>query len=237
MCIVDSELTPIPENRDKKTVLIADDHPLFVKAIRDILEAQDDIVIVAEAHNGEEAVRQAVEWAPNVVIMDISMPVLNGIEATKQIKAQCAKTAVLVLTVHEDVEHILGILEAGADGYLTKTIFADEVVTAVRSAAAGETVMESKVFKQVLKHTIRYPSNKAFFDDNINITTRESEVLKLASKGLSNKEISLKLGLSLRTIKGYMVEIFSKLHAKSRTEAVIIGLRKGLITPDDIEIE
>jgi DNA-binding NarL/FixJ family response regulator len=233
---MDSELISIEENQKKTiTVLIADDHPLFIKAVRDILEEQDDITIAAEAHNGEEAVRKAIESVPDVVIMDISMPALNGLEATKQIKAQCPNTSILVLTVHDDAEHIIGILEAGADGYLTKTIFEDNVATAVRSTVAGETVIESRVFKQVLKHTLKYPRKTILLDDSIKLTPRESEVLKLASKGLSNKDISINLDLSLRTVKGYMVEIFSKLNVKSRTEAVIIGLRKGFITSEDIE--
>jgi DNA-binding NarL/FixJ family response regulator len=224
------------EKQDKKiTILIADDHPLFRKAVRDILEEQPGFDVVAEVGDGEEAVRQTVAMVPDVVIMDISMPLLNGLEATRQIKAQCPATAVLVLTVHNDVEHILSILEAGAVGYLTKSIFADEVVTAVRSTVAGETVIETEVFKRVLKHTLRYPTKPLISEGDVKLTMRELAVLRLAAQGLSNKDISLKMNLSLRTVKGYMVEIFSKLNARSRTEAVIIGLRKGLISSDDIE--
>jgi DNA-binding NarL/FixJ family response regulator len=167
--------------------------------------------------------------------MDISMPLLNGIEATRQITAQCPNVAVLVLTVHSDIEHIMSILQAGAIGYLTKGVFGDEVVSAVRSIIAGETIMTTEIFKQVIKHTIRYTTKPIVSDNDVRLTVRELEVFKLVAKGLSNKDISSQLGLTVRTIKGYMVEILSKLNASSRTEAVIIGLRKGLIITDDID--
>jgi NarL family two-component system response regulator LiaR len=227
---------PSVEKPDKKiTILMADDHPLFRKAVRDVLEKRPDFRVIAEANDGEEAVRLAIELMPQVVIIDISMPLLNGLEATRQIKAKCPAIAVLVLTVHNDIEHILGILEAGAGGYLTKSASDEEVVTAIRSIAAGETVIATPIFQQVLKHTLRYPIKSLGLEGKVSLTARELEVLKLAARGLSNKDISLKLDLSLRTVKGYMVEIFSKLHVSSRTEAVIVGLRAGLITTIDIE--
>jgi DNA-binding NarL/FixJ family response regulator len=237
MGTVDSaEVLSMQNDQDKKiTILIADDHPLFRKAVRDILEKEPNFAVLAEADNGEEAVRQAVQIVPDVVIMDISMPLLNGLEATRQITTQCPAIAVLVLTVHNDIEHIISILEAGAVGYLTKSVYGDEVVAALRSIVAGETVIATQVFKQVLKHTLRYPIKPPVLGGDIKLTARELEVLKLAAKGLSNRDIALQLNLSLRTVKGYMVEIFSKLNANSRTQAVMIGLRCGLITSDDIE--
>jgi NarL family two-component system response regulator LiaR len=224
------------EKSDKKiTILMADDHPLFRKAVRDVLEKQNDFEVVVEANDGEEAVKLAAELKPDVIIMDISMPRLNGLEATRQLKAKCPSIIVLVLTIHNDIEHILSILEAGAAGYLTKSAAGDEVVTAIRSVVAGETVIATPIFQQVLQHTLRYPAKSLAFESKDKLTARELEVLKLAARGLSNKDISMQLNLSLRTVKGYMVEIFSKLHVSSRTEAVIIGLRAGLITPGDIE--
>lgn len=224
------------EKPDKKTtILLADDHPLFRKALRDVLEKQPDFSVVAEANNGEEAVKLAAHLVPDVVIMDISMPKLNGLKATQQIKSQCPGIAVFVLTVYDDIEHILSILDAGAAGYLTKTVSADKVVAAVRSIAAGETVIATPVFQQVLKHTLKYPTKPVALKGKDKLTVRELEVLQLATRGLSNRDISLKLNLSVRTVKGYMMEIFSKLNVCSRTEAVITGLRTGLVSPDDIE--
>ncbi len=228
---------PQPEFCDRIiNVLMADDHPLFRKALRDVLEKQPDFKVIAEVGDGEEAVKQTMKLMPDIVIMDISMPVLNGLEATRQIKARCPTVAVLVLTVHNDIEHILSILEAGAVGYLTKSVCPEEIVAALRSIMAGETVMATPVFQQVLKHTMRYSSKPVVIEAKYDLTPREMDVLKLAARGLSNRDISLKLNLSLRTIKGYMVGIFSKMNAASRTEAVIKGLRSGLISAEDIEI-
>lgn len=220
---------------DKITILLADDHPLLRLALRSVLEKQDDFEIVAEAGDGEEAVRLAAELVPNVVIMDISMPKLNGLEATRQIKAECPDTAVLVLTVHSDSEHLLGIFEAGATGYLTKSVFGEEVVHTIHAVAAGESVLPVSMLKQLLKHTLRYGTKSLPLDEGEKLTIRELDIFGLLATGMSNKDIALRLDISLRTVKGYLVDIFSKLRVRSRTEAVITGLRAGFITLDDLE--
>ena len=220
---------------DKIKILLVDDHPLLRQALRNVLEKQDDFEIVAEAGDGEEAVRLATELVPNVVIMDISMPKVNGLEATRQIKEKCPHIAILVLTVHDDSEHVLSILDAGAAGYLTKSVFGEEVVHAVHGVAAGETVLGTAISHQVIKHALKYIPKHVHLDSSETITLRELEILRLAAKGMSNKDIAEKLDLSLRTIKGYLVEIFSKLSVGSRTEAVITALRSGIITLDDVD--
>jgi NarL family two-component system response regulator LiaR len=235
MTAIQSENLPNWSSRKRITILMADDHPLFRKAVRDVLEKQEDFKVVAEADNGVEAVNLSNELAPDVVIMDISMPQINGLEATRRIKSKNPKIAVLVLTVHNDIEHILGILEAGAAGYLTKSASVEEIVNAIRSVVAGETVIATPVFQQVLKYTLRYPQKPLVSEEVNRLTIRELEVLKLAARGISNKEISQQLTLKLSTVKGYMVEIFSKMGVSSRTEAVIMGLRTGMITSVDIE--
>ena len=161
--------------------------------------------------------------------MDIGMPELNGIEAIRKIKTANPDTIVLVLTVYEDIEHILGILESGADGYLTKNIMIEDIVQSVRLAVAGEAVLSHDVFQKVVKYAIR--NNVKPLDSNLTIklTTRELEILNLLSKGLSNKEIADTLKLKIRTVKSHLVVIFSKLNVVSRTEAVTFGLRSGLI--------
>ena len=219
----------------KINILLADDHPLLRKALRDLLVQQDDFEIVAEASNGQEAVRLATELVPDVVIMDISMPGINGLEATRQIKMKYPSIAILVLTIHTDSEHILGILEAGAAGYLTKSVFGDEIIAAIRSVVAGETVLATSVFQQILKHAIRYMTKPLVLEGGEKLTTREMEILKLAARGMNNKDIAKELNLSLRTVKGYLVEIFSKLKVGSRTEAVITGLRAGFLSLKDLE--
>jgi len=230
-----TENGPSQKNPEKITVLIADDHPLMRQALRNVLDKQPDFNIVAEACDGAEAIRLATELQPDVVIMDISMPKINGLEATLQIKAKCPEVAVLVLTVHDDIEHILGILDAGAAGYLTKSVFGDDIVHAIRGVVTGECVFSSSISKLILKHAARYVAKPASLSTGEKLTTRELEILKLAALGLSNRDIALKLDLSLRTIKGYLADIFSKLSVGSRTEAVITCLRTGLINMKDLE--
>lgn len=235
MTELSSEFDPNRERVDNITIMLADDHPLLRQALRNVLEKQTDFEIIAEASDGEEAVRLAVGLVPNVVIMDIGMPKLNGLEATQQIKAKCPSIAILVLTVHDDSEHILSILEAGAAGYLTKSVFGEEVIHAVRGVVAGETVLSASVSEQVIKYALRHVVTKRLPLDMVErITARELEILRLAAIGMSNKDIAQKLDLSERTVKGYLAEIFSKLNVGSRTEAVITALRCGVLTLDDL---
>lgn len=225
----------VQKQQDKIDIIIADDHPLLRQALKNVLEKQADFKIIAEAADGEEAVRLATELVPDVIIMDITMPKLNGLEATRQIKEKCPNIAILVLTVHTDSEHILGILEAGASGYLTKSVFGEEVIHAIRGVVAGETVLSAEISRQVIKHAIRYMVKPLLTETKEKLTARELVVLKLAARGMSNKAIAESLGLSQRTVKGYLAEVFSKLDVASRTGAVIKGLRAGFLSMDDIE--
>jgi NarL family two-component system response regulator LiaR len=229
------ELLDEKSSSNSITIMLADDHPLLRQALRNVLEKQPDFKIIAEASDGEEAVRLALERDPNVVIMDINMPKLNGLEAIRQIRAQKPAITVLVLTVHDDSEHVLGVLEAGAAGYLTKSVFGTEVVHAIRSVVSGETVLSTEISQQILRHALRYSTKPIPIDVAQKLNVREMEILKRAAKGLSNKNIALELSLSLPTIKTYLSDIFGKLGANSRTEAVIIGLRSGILSMSDIQ--
>jgi NarL family two-component system response regulator LiaR len=219
----------------KIRVMLADDHPLLRQALRQVLEKQPDIEVIGEASDGEEAVRFATELVPDVVIMDISMPKLNGLEATRQIKVRYPAIGVLVLTVHSDNEHILSILQAGAGGYLTKSVYGDEVVHAVRALVCGETVLARSVSQEIFKYAFRHSIKPTRLNVADQLSARELEVLNMAAKGISNKDIALRLGLSVRTVKAYLADIFLKLNVASRTEAVIVGLRRGIISIDDLE--
>lgn len=229
-------LTVKPSNVERKrtSIILADDHPIVRKALRNDLEKEADFVVLAEAGDGEEAIRLVSELTPDVVIMDIGMPKLNGIEATRQIKAAHPDTIVLVLTVYDDTEHILGILEAGADGYLTKNILVEDIIKSIRSVVAGEAVLSPQVFQQVLKYALRHSTKPVRLDTGIKLTTRELEILRLIAKGISNKEIANEINISSRTVKSHMVDIFRKLNVSSRTEAVITSLRIGFINIRDI---
>jgi NarL family two-component system response regulator LiaR len=217
------------------TLMLADDHPVVRKALRNEIEKEAGFKIVGEATDGEEAVKLVEELIPDVVIMDIGMPKISGIEATRQIKALYPNTIVLVLTIYDDMEHILAIFESGADGYLTKNVSVEDIIQSIRSAVAGETILSPQVFQKVLKYAARQRTKPLILDTGDKLSAREVEILRLVTKGISNKDIAFRLGLSLRTVKGYLGEIFVKLNVSSRTEAVITSLRKGILTLEDLE--
>ncbi len=208
-------------------VIVADDHPFIRKAIKAVLDPLEEIKVIAEASNGAEAVRYTIELNPDVVIMDIGMPEMNGLEATRQIKDKCPKTAVLILTVYEDSEHIIGLLKAGAAGYLIKDIFDDELVHSIYNVVSGETVLSNQVASQLIKY-VGHTSQR--IETRANLTARELEILNLAAEGKTNKEIGTLLQLSPLSVKSCLSTIFSKLGVGSRTEAVILGLRSGLLS-------
>lgn len=230
--IVDTNL-----NKQKKVrIMLADDHPLMRYAMRKIIsENAKDLEVVAEATNGEEAVKLAATVIPDVILMDITMPKLGGLEATRIIKKQNPDTLILVLTVHEDIEHILGIFEAGADGYLTKSVLGEEVINSIRSMFAGERILSPEIFKQLLKRSLRHPVRSVPLQTPDILTPRELEILILMARGSSNKDIAKQLNLSHLTVKAYLVQVFSKLGVNSRTEAVICGLRAGMFGLEDLD--
>ncbi len=214
-------------------VLIADDHALMREGTRQILEDQPDLEVAGEAQDGEEAVALALRLHPDVVLMDIAMPKLNGIEATRQIKQARPATTVLVLTAYDDDQYIYALLDAGAAGYLLKNVRGEELAKAVRAVAQGESVIDptiaSKVFKRYSK-----PGQAAVREGVEPLTDRESEVLAMAAKGLSNKLIARELSLSDRTVQVHLSNIFGKLNVASRTEAVITALRLGLLRLEEL---
>jgi NarL family two-component system response regulator LiaR len=219
----------------KTRIVLADDHPLLRQALKDVLQKESAFEIVGEAADGEEAVKLAAELTPNVVIMDISMPNLDGLQATQQIKEKYSNVAVLVLTVHTDDECILDILKAGAAGYLIKSAFGDEVIHAVRAVATGDMVLSAPIGERLLKQAARFPTRPVLLEAGEKLSARELEVLKLTARGLSNKDMASALDIKERTVKGHLADIFSKLRVASRTEAVIAGLQAGFLSLDDIQ--
>ena len=219
---------------DKIKILIVDDHPMIRAGMQSLLQAEPDFSVIGEACDGEEAVRKAGELKPDVVIMDIVMPKLNGIEATRLIKQASPSTAILVLTAYSDLFYILGLLEAGACGYLLKDASGYELVGAIRAVRSGESVLDPVVTRKLLER-VGEKSGATLANNHISIplTPREIEILRLASKGLSNKDIANQLSLSLRTVKAHLTNIFSKMGCGSRTDAIIKGLKAGYITLED----
>ena len=234
---MDKGLSPECSEAINKTysIILADDHPVVRRALEDELARDPSFLVLAEACDGGEAVKLAQELEPDIVIIDIGMPVLNGIEATRQIKANNPDIIVLVLTVYDDIEHVLGILESGADGYLTKDILVEDIVKCIHSVAAGEAVLSHQVFQKVLKYALRHITKPLHLDSGLKLTSRELEILRLIAKGLGNKQIAQELNIGIRTVKSHLVDIFYKLKISSRTEAVIIGLRAGFLKPEDLE--
>lgn len=218
----------------KIRVLIADDHAVVREGTRRMLEQEADIEVVGEAGDGEEAIKLAEELRPDVAIVDISMPRLDGIEATKQIKERCPSVTVLILSAYDDDQFVFSLLEAGAAGYLLKSIRSRELIDAVRAVYGGESVLHPSVAKKVLNRFVR-GSGKAPSGRSVEVLSeREKEILRLATGGLSNADIAKELCLSIRTVQGHLGHIFNKLQVSSRTEAVVRALKEGWVTLEDI---
>ncbi len=219
----------------KTRILIADDHAMLREGLRTLLLQEKDFEVVGEAANGEDAVRLAGELKPDIVIMDIVMPVMNGVEATRQIRQLNPATSVLVLSAFSDVSSIIGTLEAGACGYLLKSAPGNVVVKAIRAIRSGEPVLDPEVTRKLVPRLASLSRGTKEHGPNSQLTSREMEILKYAASGMSNKEMSEKLFISLRTVKAHMTNIFNKLGCSSRTDAIIKGLKQGYIDLDDMQ--
>jgi DNA-binding NarL/FixJ family response regulator len=218
---------------DKIRILLADDHVLVRQGTRELLEREEDLEVVAEAGDGEEAVRLVESKQPDVAIMDIAMPRLNGIEATRQIKSLHPATAVLVLTAFDDDQYVFALLEAGAAGYLLKDVPANELVGAVRAVHSGESVLHPAIARKVINRFAQPRSGCEEESQLEQLTEREMEVLRLAAKGMTNREIARTLSISVRTVQVHLSNIFGKLRVGSRTEAVLLALRNGWLSLED----
>jgi len=218
---------------EKIRVLLAEDHVVVREGTRELIRREHDMEVVGEAGDGEEAIELATKLRPDVVIMDIAMPKVNGIEATKRIKEQYPTTAVLILTAYDNEQYIFALLEAGAAGYLLKNVRRSELIDAVRAVYAGESVLHPVVARKVLQ---RFRGAKGAVGEETSreiLSERELEVLRLASKGISNKDIAKELVLSVRTVQAHLGNIFNKLGVGSRTEAVLYALRRGWVSLEE----
>jgi len=217
---------------NKIRVMVADDHPVFREGLCHFLEGETDLEVVARAVDGAEAVDLAKDIRPDVVIMDIAMPNLDGIEAAKQIKNACPNTAILMLSAYGYNSYILASLRAGAAGYILKSTPISELISAIRLAYAGEAVLDLKAVDKVLRYLAVEESGERKEVELLH--HREREVIKQAAMGKSNKQIGEELFISERTVQTHMVNIFQKLRVGSRTEAVLRALKEGWITLDDL---
>jgi NarL family two-component system response regulator LiaR len=207
------------------TLLIVDDHQLVRWGVRTFVATQPDITVVGEASSGEEALRLTAEHAPDVALVDLVMPGLDGVEVTRRLKQQSPRTQVIVLTSYHEDEHIFPALRAGALSYLLKDVSTRELANAVRKAAAGEAVMHPRVAARVVQE-LRSPAREEIAPD---LSERELEVLRLIAEGISNAEIAERLVISENTVKSHVSNILGKLHLADRTQAAVYAWREGLV--------
>ena len=215
----------------KIKLLIADDHPVFCEGLSLLLKEESDLEVVAVAKDGQEAVSLAKEHLPDVVILDVAMPKLNGVEATKQIKAACPNTAIVVLSAYGYESYILAAIGAGATAYLLKTEDLVELVDAIRVVHDGQTVLDPIAADKLFCH-LAYATGSPKASHQLH--ERELEILRLGARGMSNKQIAAELFISERTVQTHFANIFRKLGVSSRTEAVFYALRQDLITLNDL---
>ncbi len=216
---------------DTIRVLIADDHLLVRKGIASLLSTEDDIAVIGEVTNGKEAVAQAQALKPDVILMDIVMPEMDGIEATRQITASLPGTRVLVLTSFAADDKVFPAIKAGALGYLLKASSPEELVLAIHRVHRGEPSLDPSVARRVLSEMVSGPKKPLSADP---LTERELEVLRLIARGCNNKEIAEQLVVADITVRTHVSNILGKLHLASRTQAALYALKKGIASLDDV---
>ena len=218
-------LTPI-------RVLIADDHTIMRQGLHALLGAQPDIQVVGEAGDGAEAVRLAYELRPTIVVMDITMPVMDGLTATRAIKRDAPEVHILTLTMHENDEYFFRALQAGASGYVLKQAAASDLIAAIRAVARGEVFLYPSIAKKLLSDYLRRTQDGETLDVPEKLTSREHEVLAFIAGGLSNREIAERLVLSRSTVQTHYSHILEKLGLQNRIELIKYAMRHGLIDQD-----
>jgi two-component system, NarL family, response regulator NreC len=211
-------------------ILLADDHTVVRKGLRLLLESQPGFHVIADAANGREAVVMAEEHRPDVVVMDVAMPTLNGIEAARQISARLPQTAVVFLSMHSDEGYVLKALKAGARAYLLKDSAEQDLINAVIAVSEGKAFFSPAISKMLVEDYMRQMQERKLEDSYELLTTREREVLQLLAEGKNNKEVAGVLNLSLYTVETHRSNIFQKLNLHSGAELILYAIRKGVIS-------
>jgi DNA-binding NarL/FixJ family response regulator len=214
-------------------VAIADDQQLFASGLARIISAQPEVEVVGEARTGREAVELCLETEPDVVLMDISMPEMDGVTATRKIREVLPRTRILILTVHTDDGHVFQGIKAGAQGYLLKDCTPEDLARAIRTVHAGDTIMAQDVAQKMLLTFESIQSEEAELTPHL--TERELEVIKALAQGMSNKQIAQALHISEKTVRNHASNIYKKLHIYDRTQAVIYAIRRGLVDLETLE--
>ena len=207
-------------------VLIADDHKMVREGLRRILEFDGEIQVIDEADNGEECIKKIRSSKPDIVLLDINMPVMNGIEALQEIRKKKLKTKVIILTVHNEIEYLLRAVDIGIDGYVLKDSDAHELIRAVTSVYEGDKFIRPSLIPLLNSKLIARDLDAERLEQ---LSKREIEVLKLVAVGMFNKEIGVELGISERTVKNHLSSIFKKIDSSDRTQAAVFAIRNGLV--------
>ncbi|MCL5962537.1 MAG: response regulator transcription factor [Chloroflexi bacterium] len=213
----------------KIRVLLADDHTLFRQGLRQLLEMEPDIEVVAEASDGLDVQTKARQYSPDVILMDINMPVTDGVAATKRIMEENSHVGIIVLTMYRQDQHVFEALRAGARGYLLKDALAEDVVKAIRTVYQGDSLIDPSVSTKLIKEFRRLSDRVEPEGELSDLTQREIEILRLVAAGLSNKEIGARLFLAEKTVKNYLTLIFQKLQIGDRVQAAVFAIQQGLI--------
>jgi DNA-binding NarL/FixJ family response regulator len=226
---------------EKISILIVDDHPIIREGLRKLLELEDDIVVLAEAGTGQQALEFVRQSQPDVVLLDINLPNLNGLQVTAQLKADRNHTAVVLLTAYDDDEQILHAMRAGASAYCPKDIPTDRLMEVIRQVARGNYVIGGKIYNE--RGVQEWLSSRVealagpYIDDNgehfLPLSPREMEILRCVTRGLSNKEIAQELGISHQTVKNHMTSILDKLKVQDRTQAAMYAVQRGWVRMSD----
>jgi len=212
-------------------LLLADDHVMLRQGTAELLRREPDLEVVGEAGDGQQAIELVHTLKPDIVIMDVRMPTLSGIEATRRIREQFPQVQVLVLTAHDDDQYVFSLLQAGASGYLLKTAPIGNLIKAIRQVRAGESPLDPAIARKVVVSMSGSPITSSSFEPSLqSLTARELEVLQLLTHGLSNRAMAEELFVSDRTIQTHLTNIFSKLGVVSRLEAVLTAIRRGWLT-------
>jgi DNA-binding NarL/FixJ family response regulator len=214
----------------KLRILLADDHIVMRTGLRALLERQPNLEVVGESENGRETVALAVSLRPDVVVMDVGMPVLNGIEATQMIVTQCPTIAVVILSMHADESYVMRALKAGARGYLLKDSAAADLIGAIQAISQGKSFFSPKVSRVLAEDYVRVLKQKGAVDTYDLLTSREREILQLLAEGKANKEVATALNISPYTVETHRSHILQKLNLHNSAELVLYAVRKGIIS-------
>lgn len=214
--------------KNKISVLIADDHSLLRQGLKQILELERDISVVAQASNGSEAVQYAKECRPDVILMDINMPGTNGLQAIKEIRQEKLQCRIIVLTIHEDREYLFKTLQMGAEGYVLKDAEPSVLVEAIRNVNLGQSYIQPNMTSELVREFNRVTMHEKEKRDESNLTSREVEVLELIAEGMINKQIARQLYISEKTVKNHVSNIFRKLNVSDRTQAAIYAFKHNI---------